>query len=274
MNTKRILMSAGTLVFAAAVVAGGTGAFFSDTETSAGNVFTAGSVTLEINDILHTYNGDQGNAPIFTDDGFSFDLDDLKPLDTGEITFDLQNGANEAYICAMVEETGSSENGRVDPEIALGDTGPDGELGDYLSFSFNGQTGSLADASGQWASLGTLAANGTGANTFGYCFGEFDGSTCQLEAGADYNWAQTDRLTADIKFYAIQTRNNPDFECDDLNAPAPVDAEGPIDGWNGPGSLIWQAEGRFGNNAGNGDWELGVGNNTQTSGQFAQNQLT
>lgn len=210
-------MSLGTLVFVGALVAGGTGAFFSDTETSEGNIFTAGSVTLQINDITHTYNGiDQNNAPIFTDDGFSFDLSDLKPLDTGEITFELLNGENEAFICAMVEETGNADNTVVDPELDLGDDDTEGELGDFLSFSFNGQTGSLAEASGQWASLGTLAANGTGGNTFGYCFGDYDGSTCVLSEEDD-NLAQTDSLTADIEFYAVQTRNNPDFSCDDLN---------------------------------------------------------
>jgi len=276
MNAKRIVMSLGTLVFATAVVAGGTGAFFSDTETSAGNVFTAGSVTLELTDITHNGNNPDDLVGFTTSqNGLSFSFSDLKPLDAGNVTFDLQNGANEAYLCAMAEETGSSENGRVDPELALGDTGPDGELGEFLSFSFNGQTGTLADASGQWASLGTVDANDTGNSSFGYCFGEYNGSVCELGT-EDYNITQTDRLTANVTFYAEQVRNNPDFECSDLNEPAPVDpvdAEGPFDGWNGPGALIWQAEGRFGNNDASGDWEIGVGTNTQTANQDNTNNI-
>ena len=40
-----------------AVVVAGTGAFFSDTETSQGNVFTAGSIDLMINHTAQSYNG-------------------------------------------------------------------------------------------------------------------------------------------------------------------------------------------------------------------------
>lgn len=41
-----------------ALVAGGTGAFFSDTETSTGNVFTAGAVDLKIDHTKAYYNGE------------------------------------------------------------------------------------------------------------------------------------------------------------------------------------------------------------------------
>lgn len=34
------------------------------------------------------------------------------------------------------------------------------------------------------------------------------------------------------------------------------------------GELFWQAEGRYGSNTAVGDWELGVGNNTQVVGEF------
>ena len=54
---KRILLSLGTLIVTGAVVVGGTGAFFSDTETSTGNVFTAGEVDLKVNHTQQTYNG-------------------------------------------------------------------------------------------------------------------------------------------------------------------------------------------------------------------------
>src|SRR5687767_4298663 len=45
---KKILTSLGLIVFAAAVVASSTGAFFSDTETSVGNTFAAGDIDLQI----------------------------------------------------------------------------------------------------------------------------------------------------------------------------------------------------------------------------------
>src|SRR3989344_4707232 len=54
---KKILLSLGTLVAVAAVVAGGTIAFYNDTETSSGNIFTAGSIDLKVDHLRQTYNG-------------------------------------------------------------------------------------------------------------------------------------------------------------------------------------------------------------------------
>ena len=50
---KRILLSLGMIVFIGAVVAGATGAFFSDTETSSGNTFAAGELDLKIDSESH-----------------------------------------------------------------------------------------------------------------------------------------------------------------------------------------------------------------------------
>ena len=54
---KKILLSLGTLVAVGAVVAGGTIAFYNDTETSTGNIFTAGSIDLKVDHLKQTYNG-------------------------------------------------------------------------------------------------------------------------------------------------------------------------------------------------------------------------
>lgn len=58
MNVKRIVLSLGVIAIVGAVVWGGTGAFFSDTETSANNVFTAGSIDLKVDHTKQTYNGE------------------------------------------------------------------------------------------------------------------------------------------------------------------------------------------------------------------------
>jgi len=58
MNTKRIIQSTLMLVAVAGITAAGTGAFFNDTETSAGNVFTAGEVDLKIDHQSASYNGE------------------------------------------------------------------------------------------------------------------------------------------------------------------------------------------------------------------------
>lgn len=46
------------IVLLGAVIVGGTGAFFSDTETSSGNIFTAGSIDLKVDHTFASYNGE------------------------------------------------------------------------------------------------------------------------------------------------------------------------------------------------------------------------
>jgi len=54
---NKILISAGTIVVVAALAIGGTIAFYNDTETSTGNIFTAGSIDLKVDHLAQTYNG-------------------------------------------------------------------------------------------------------------------------------------------------------------------------------------------------------------------------
>ncbi len=55
---KKILFSIAGIVAVAALVVTSTGALFSDTETSTGNVFTAGAIDLKVDHTLATYNGE------------------------------------------------------------------------------------------------------------------------------------------------------------------------------------------------------------------------
>jgi predicted ribosomally synthesized peptide with SipW-like signal peptide len=55
---KKILISVGTIAVVAALAVGGTIAFYSDTETSTGNIFTAGSIDLKIDQTMASYNGE------------------------------------------------------------------------------------------------------------------------------------------------------------------------------------------------------------------------
>lgn len=223
----RILASLGMIVFVAAIAISATGAFFSDTETSTGNTFTAGSVTLAINGLSHTYNGNPGNQPTFTQNGFSFALADLKPLDNGTVNYNLTNGSNQAYICAAVVETGNADNGVNDPESDAGDTTDgtgNGELGQFLSFKFGTTTGTL---NGAWQSLGTINGSASASTSIEYCFGTYVAGICTPSA-TNENIAQTDSLTADVQFYAVQTRNNPNFSCSSL-PPASGTSTPPVD---------------------------------------------
>lgn len=54
---KKILFSIAGIVAVAALVVTSTGALFSDTETSTGNVFTAGAIDLKVDHTKQTYNG-------------------------------------------------------------------------------------------------------------------------------------------------------------------------------------------------------------------------
>jgi len=45
---KKILISLSVIGLVAAIVVGGTIAYFSDTETSTGNTFTAGAIDLKV----------------------------------------------------------------------------------------------------------------------------------------------------------------------------------------------------------------------------------
>ncbi len=219
---NKIIKSLGVIVFAGALVIGGTGAFFSDTETSTGNIFTAGSVTLEVKNISHEGVNVTDEEVQFTasstGNNLSFAFADLKPLDHGKVIYELENGANEAHVCVLVEEKENNDNGINGPEAAADDeTGGDGELGQFLSFKFGSATGTLDAISGQWQKLGVVAAGATTSSTIEYGFGVFNGSNLELDPLANYNLAQTDSLTADISFYAVQTRHNPNFDCSSLN---------------------------------------------------------
>lgn len=59
MSYKRILLSVSMIAFVGALVVGATGAFFSDTETSTGNTFTAGAIDLQVANASYI---DQGNG--------------------------------------------------------------------------------------------------------------------------------------------------------------------------------------------------------------------
>ena len=135
---RRILLSAAMIVFVVAAIVGGTGAFFSDTETSTGNVFAAGALDLKIDNESY-YNGlvcaevDEGEyewqqttwgeanmaqhfdpymtnligTPCVTswalkdlgEGDLFFDFEDVKPGDWGEDTISIHVHDNPAWAC-------------------------------------------------------------------------------------------------------------------------------------------------------------------------------
>ena len=140
------------IVFVGAVVIGATGAFFSDTETSTGNTFTAGAIDLGVdnesyyNDVFNTgtswaldwdLSKDENDEPQVRQ---LFNFLDLKPGDRGEDTISLHVNNNDSYLCADVTLTSNNDNSSTEPELASLDdpndiSNPwDGELASHLKW--------------------------------------------------------------------------------------------------------------------------------------------
>jgi predicted ribosomally synthesized peptide with SipW-like signal peptide len=267
---KKILLSTGIIIFMAGSVAlGGTGAFFSDTETSIGNTFTAGAIDLKIDNTSY-YNGVLNQDTTWTLNDLTiqkfFNFLDLKPGDYGEDTISLHVDTNDAYICANVKLTSNDDNTCTSAELKdePGCTDPgsgQGELAQNVNFIWWADDGdnvledgekiisqgpigdigpvgssinlSLADShTNIWTGApGPLPGNTNEYIGKGWCFGTLtpaplsqDGintGTPITRGGAGFtcsgsglnNSTQTDSLTADVSFSAVQARNNPNFLC-------------------------------------------------------------
>ncbi len=95
---KKILISLSIIGVVGAIAVGGTIAYFSDTETSTGNTFTAGTIDIAID----------GSNPW----NKNYTIGDLKPGETGYINFDITNvGKNPVNVSKNVgyfqESTGT-----------------------------------------------------------------------------------------------------------------------------------------------------------------------
>src|SRR3989344_1612845 len=150
-KTPRILLSFATLLTAAAVVIGATFAFFSDTETSAGNTLEAGEIDLRIDNTSYlnhaTSSATTWQLKDLTSTDLFFDFTDLKPSDEGEDTISIHVDTNDACACMDMTLTKDDDVDCTDPELeddslctdpgSPGDSNPfDGELGSLLNFVF------------------------------------------------------------------------------------------------------------------------------------------
>lgn len=280
---KKIIVSLSVVAAVAAVAVGATTAFFSDTETSTGNTFTAGAIDLGVDNHSY-YNGHlnegttwrvdydlskdaQGNQEVHQ----FFNFGDLKPGDWGEDTISLHVKNNDSYLCADVTLTSDNDNGLTEPEADVdGTPGPigDGELADAINFYWWADDGdnvfeTCQDNQGSDCKdekllssgpLGALEVNQTATvaladsdqNIWGdvgfalpgdsvryvakaWCFGDTEMAPYLQDGGNQQNGpddrpvrcsganegneTQTDSLTADISFRAIQSRNNAGFQC-------------------------------------------------------------
>jgi len=134
----KLLMNLLVIAIAATSIGTGINAYFSDTETAAGNTFTAGSLDLEVD-------GQSGAVVPWTSP------DNMEPGKTYFTGFKtLTNvGTLDGNLTVTIENLVCDENGLLPPEIAAGDSpgtqldpdgfsqeSGDGELWDQILFSF------------------------------------------------------------------------------------------------------------------------------------------
>jgi len=240
MDTK-ILASLMVIGLVASAIGMGTYAYFSDTETSTGNTFTAGAIDLKI-DSTCKYNGqtqkfctweskDLGTGDVF------FNFNDVKPGDFGEDTISFDLTSNPAWACIYVTNIVDSDNGCNGPELkaepnCLADG--NGELDEHLYVTIwvdDGAGNSALACNNELDTNERIIVDNKPLSKY------IDGQTSVVIPVADKNnlpvlqpgrycigikWSvppttgndvQTDKVGADLSFYVEQARNNPDFVC-------------------------------------------------------------
>ena len=193
---KRILLGLAMIVFAGAVVAGATGAFFSDTETSNGNTFAAGNLDLSVD-------GGSWTSPEFTITG-GLPGDDVETAVLLETTAD-------AWL--RVEFNATATDPVDSADVAL--------LGDVNYVIFESTTGSpntinplTADSDGAYYPASFLDDATTDYTVGIYaCFGTITSggtvlSDYSCDGSAVGNASQGGSITADFSVEARQYQNN------------------------------------------------------------------
>lgn len=154
---KKILISVFSIAVVGVVAFAATQAFFSDTETSTGNVLAAGAIDLKIDNTSYAldhnipgFTNPQGVLVASTNTSWQlsdliiekfFSFVDLKPGDYGEDTISIHVNNNDAWLCAAAQITQDTDETCVDPELAddpnCAVPGPGlGELDSQVNFAF------------------------------------------------------------------------------------------------------------------------------------------
>ncbi len=222
---KKILISVSIIAGVAAIAIGATTAFFSDTETSTGNIFTAGAIDLQI-DSNATYNGQLVSGATWglkdlvpTSDKF-FNFADIKPGDSGENTISLHVFNNDAWVCAEVSGLTNADNSTTEPESSAPGQTSGGDLQNAMVWTIWRDDGDNVLETAE-----TILASGHPVNGVLPIYDSTTGTGALVGDSAAYlgvewslplatgNEVQTDSLTGDISFNVVQARNNDGFRC-------------------------------------------------------------
>lgn len=163
-----------------------------------------------------------------------FNFDDVKPGDWGVNVISLHVDDNDAHACIIVHDEENLENSLEDPEVEADDPGiEEGELeGEIEIFAWEdeNQNGYYDDGEEDLYGVGPLdseliqlALIGGGPTEYVglvWCAGDLyaeEDENFECNGAGMGNIAQTDSLTASLTAYAEQTRNNPNFSCEDVD---------------------------------------------------------
>jgi len=201
MNINKIILSLAVIGVVSAIAVGGTIAYFSDTETSTGNTFSAGSIDIAVDN----------ENPWSSDEAYTFS--NLMPGDSKDMNVTLKNvGANPVVVWKKVSvskvETGSlnepecsAENGKWDGTNCSEET-PIDDVDTQFVYSMKIAGGDnikkewdvrVSDINDIWIPVGRLEIDEEVTVEQNYYFNETAG-----------NVYQGDEMTLDITFYAEQ----------------------------------------------------------------------
>ena len=243
LSRRKMLVGLGAVGVASAGAGLGTTAYFNDTESFENNTLTAGSLDLFVNydasydsdgtvvNQAETAAGEQDGTPA----GMFYDLEDVKPGDSGEVKFCFEIVDNPSYMWAC-GDLSQAENGINEPESAVDDTPDLGELADSIvaSLAYCDEDGEpLADGEIVSGSLvDVIAAISSGAALDGDGMaGLVPGEQAEYadvvepDEGEAFitgpcvclsweipttvgNEIQSDSLTMNFEFHAVQSRHN------------------------------------------------------------------
>jgi|SRR3989344_829202 len=248
---RKIITSISVLGAVAVAVVGATVAFFNDTETSSGNVLTAGSIDLRVDSFGSTRNGvPLPNSSWFpavdlTDEKF-FEFRDVKPGDFFGRNLSLHVDSNPAWVCLLARNVDDDGNGLTDPEHEANDPSDgagEGELAEnlhmlaWLDSDADGRhdsnepflVDSFFDVFAELAMPIHDSTTGTPLDPsvpiellqMDLCGGAHivNPGTGAISCNGNNmgNTAQGDSLKADLVIYGEQSRNNPNFKCADVD---------------------------------------------------------
>src|SRR3989344_3003065 len=147
---RRLIQSALLIILVVVATLRVTSAFFSDTETSEGNILAAGAIDLKVDNTCY-YNGLPTEECTWTQsdlaDQLFFNFLDIKPSDWEEDTISLHVEDNDAWACMNITLTKNDDNTCTEPEklddLSCGNPDPepdaddlDGEVAQNIQFIF------------------------------------------------------------------------------------------------------------------------------------------